>query len=71
MFPSGSPVEDFYKGDLLNAMRQMRADEFTFFMLYSPWDADSQNLVHEFVNVAYHYGDQVSIAYTFKSQYNY
>lgn len=59
-FSADSPVTDWYKGQLSNALVYINNADVAFVMYYAPWDAESQYVKQEFEKAATIMGDQVS-----------
>lgn len=59
-FSTDSPVTDWYKGQLSNALLYINNADVAFVMYYAPWDAESQYVKQEFEKAATVMGDRVS-----------
>lgn len=60
-FSTDSPVTDWYKGQLSNALLYINNADVAFVMYYAPWDAESQYVKQEFEKAATIMGDRVSL----------
>lgn len=62
-FSTDSPVTDWYKGQLSNALLYINNADVAFVMYYAPWDAESQYVKQEFEKAATVMGDRVSLSF--------
>lgn len=61
IFPLGSPVTDFYRGQLSEALLRASEADVSFIMYYAPWDAESREMQRYFDAVALRHYKQVGI----------
>lgn len=61
-FPHDSIVNDWYHGELSEAIDKARESDIAFVMFYAPWDAESQAVRAQFDLAARYMGNEVSFA---------